>query len=428
LPLWAAVVSELPIRGSFIATNRRLVVSPPSELDIIPKRRIPAALAAARSEWRDNRLRFFSSAKKSLPKPRSTRWEPMNQGKNRMKFDREPSIERATGARAMKTHGGTGCIAARIVAGWRNLWRAVSAGILACLLVLPVSSHARTLQVGPTRVLKLPSEAAAIARDGDRIEIDSGSYIDCAVWRADRLTIVGVGGRAVIADKSCQGKGLFVTVGSDITIRDLTFERARVPDGNGAGIRAEGLNLTVVHSSFLDNEDGILTVARAPSDVLKVVDSVFIGNGSCVKACAHGIYAGHIALLRVTGSRFFATKVGHHIKSRALRTEIVDDDIRDGPDGTSSYLVDIPNGGSLLMQNNVLEKGPHSANPKVAIAIGEEGQLQPTRELAIGHNSFTNDLPGPTIFVRNLTQTPAQLVGNRLKGDVVPLLGAGNVR
>jgi hypothetical protein len=46
------------------------------------------------------------------------------------------------------------------------------------------------------------------------------------------------------------GKDLFVTDGNDITIRVLTLTRARVPDGNGAGIRAEGGDLTVqnVHS------------------------------------------------------------------------------------------------------------------------------------------------------------------------------------
>ena len=43
--------------------------------------------------------------------------------------------------------------------------------------------------------------------------------------------------------------------GSDITIRNLTFQRARVPDKNGAGIRAEGGNLTIEHSRFLNNEN-----------------------------------------------------------------------------------------------------------------------------------------------------------------------------
>ena len=62
----------------------------------------------------------------------------------------------------------------------------------------------------------------------------------------------------MLSDKSCGGKAIFITLGSDITIRNLTFARARVPDRNGAGIRAEGRNLTVEHSRFIDNENGIL--------------------------------------------------------------------------------------------------------------------------------------------------------------------------
>ena len=63
----------------------------------------------------------------------------------------------------------------------------------------------------------------------------------------DLSTIVGVitdpsqaavvGAKVVITDKACQGKALFVTVGEGITVRNLTLTRARVPDGNGAGIR-----------------------------------------------------------------------------------------------------------------------------------------------------------------------------------------------
>src|SRR5258708_26983509 len=58
-----------------------------------------------------------------------------------------------------------------------------------------------------------------------------------------------IGADVVITDKACQGKALFVITGDDVSVRNLTFTRARVPDGNGAGIRAEGVNLRVEHRS-----------------------------------------------------------------------------------------------------------------------------------------------------------------------------------
>src|SRR5439155_2299778 len=51
----------------------------------------------------------------------------------------------------------------------------------------------RVLTVGPTRALKLPSQAAAQAHDGDLIAIDAGTYMgDVAIWSADNLTLRGV--------------------------------------------------------------------------------------------------------------------------------------------------------------------------------------------------------------------------------------------
>ncbi len=265
-----------------------------------------------------------------------------------------------------------------------------------------------------------------VAKPGDVIRIAPGEYTDCAVWRASRLTIEGTGSGAVLADKSCAGKGIFVIQGSDTTVRNLTFARARVPDRNGAGIRVEGRNLTVEHSRFIDNENGILAGGLA-NGTIRILDSEFLGNGECSPLCAHGIYVGAIDKLDIERSRFADQHIGHHIKSRALDTVLIDNDIADGPEGDSSYLVDISNGGNLLMQGNRMEKGPKSSNTGTAVSIGAEGVTHPTQELIVRGNRFTSDLPEPTVFVRNLTTTPALLSGNHLQGRVTPLVGPGSV-
>ncbi|HWA70455.1 MAG TPA: hypothetical protein VG821_11560 [Rhizomicrobium sp.] len=138
--------------------------------------------------------------------------------------------------------------------------------------------------------------------------------------------------------------------------------------------------------------------------------------------------------MKIDHSSFFETLVAHHIKSRARSTILTDNHIQDGPDGTASYEIDIPNGGSVVATGNVIEKGPNNQNHKAAIMIGEEGASQPSKELLFKDNQFVNDGPSPfyflirTIFVRNLTSSPAQLVGNRLKGwNVKALAGPGTV-
>src|SRR6185437_6045648 len=225
--------------------------------------------------------------------------------------------------------------------------------VIGCCCCLVGSISGRTLEVGPNHKFKAPSAAIAAASDGDVVDIApvKDGYFDCAVLRANHLTVEGRGSGVVLTDKTCQGKAIFVTVGNDITIRNITFARARVPDGNGAGIRAEGNNLTIEKSRFINNENGILA-ADAPNSTIRIFDSEFTRNGKCQNACAHGIYVGHIALLHIERTKFFETREGHHIKSRAERTELIRNDIEDGPSGTSSYLVDISNGGSLVMENN----------------------------------------------------------------------------
>ncbi len=286
----------------------------------------------------------------------------------------------------------------------------------------------RVLNVGPTRNLANPSDAAAIVRTGDTVAIDAGTYYDCAVWprRAGLLTIEAPGGTAVITGRSCEYKALFVIKSDNVIVRGITFTGATAPRHNGAGIRAEGRNLTIEDSQFIDNQEGILAADNSGSTII-VRDSIFKGNGNCIEACAHGIYVGHVAVLRIERSQFFAQYIGHHVKSRAERTELIGNTIEDGRTGTASYLVDIPNGGALVMRNNTLEKGPFSDNPNVAVILGEEGATNVTSEIIIENNEFKNDLPRETLFVGNHTAAAAVLRGNRLSGSVIPLDGPGTV-
>ena len=259
--------------------------------------------------------------------------------------------------------------------------------------------------------------------------IEPGQYFDCASVHTRNLTIEGRGDPAavVLTDKACAGKALLVIDAPNVTVRNLTLTRARVPDGNGAGIRMEGGDLTVDGVHFVNNQNGILTAAD-PSWSLIVTNSLFDRNGSCRQACAHGLYAGAIKLVRVEKSRFIGTKIAHHLKSRAARTEVIDCDIQDGPDGTASYLIEAPNGGALVVRGSTLEKGPQASNHTAAIIIGDEGVTQPTPEITIENNTFTNDMADHrTAFVSNDTATEAVLRGNRLHGSVDPLDGDGSV-
>jgi pectate lyase len=291
-------------------------------------------------------------------------------------------------------------------------------------------ASADTLRVGAGQEYKLPSQALLHAHNGDTIAIEPGSYFDCSLVNQNDLTIEGTGPGVVMTDKTCRGKAILITNGNNITIRNLTLQRARVPDQNGAGIRGQGGNLTIVNVRFLDNEDGML-VASNPAATVRIIGSEFVGNGKCgvEGGCAHGVYVGSMAALDVENSRFFDTHVGHNIKSNAASTTVLNCDIEDGADGTSSYQVDVPNGGTVRIEGNKFEKGPRAQNYANAIMIGEEGVSHPSGGIVIRNNMLINDTGHQTVFVHNITATPAQLSSNVFKGGkVIPLMGDGTVR
>ncbi len=299
------------------------------------------------------------------------------------------------------------------------------------LLLSPYAALGAELVVGPDDEFWMPSEAANYAEDGDTVIIREGRYEDCAVWRADDLTIIAEGEGAVIHGTVCQEKALWVTDGNNITVENVTFEGATAAAGNGAGIRAQGGDLTLRKTRFMNNQMGILT-AKNEAATLTVTDSLFEGNGTCEGrgGCAHGIYAGLMKALIIENSRFIAQQDGHHIKSRAFTTVVRDSEIRDTEAGTSSYLIDIPVGGDVTITGNIMEKGRNTSNRGTAIAIGFESKRRgahPTQKLLISDNRFRNRSANTTNFVANRLSAPAELVNNRLAGDTRPLKGAGEV-
>ncbi|MDP9096634.1 MAG: right-handed parallel beta-helix repeat-containing protein [Pseudomonadota bacterium] len=269
----------------------------------------------------------------------------------------------------------------------------------------------------------------AAAQEGDTVAVYPGQYFDCAVITKNNLTVEGVGNaeQIVMIDKACEGKALLVIRGEHVTVRNLTLARVRVPDENGAGIRGESKSILIDKVRFINNQNGILSGTEGGSMTIR--NSVFEKNGFCGGACSHGVYVGRLDLLHVENSRFFNTKQAHHIKSRAARTEVIGCNIQDGSEGTASYEVEAPNGGSVVVRNSTIVKGPKAENHTAAIMIGSEGVTQMTREIIVENNTFRNDGTYPTIFVDNLTATEAQLAGNKLSGSgpVRPLKGDGKV-
>jgi hypothetical protein len=275
----------------------------------------------------------------------------------------------------------------------------------------------RVLTVGPGKAYAGPGAAALAAVAGDVIRIDAGEYRgDVAFWQADNLTICGVGGRArLYADgQNAGGKAIWVVRGNNITIAHVDFHDAKVNDQNGAGIRAEhtGGFLRIIDSGFYDNENGILA-ADGPTTIL-IEGSEFARNGTGLPdGQTHNIYINRIDSVRVTASFFHQARYGHNFKSRARETVIENSYLMDGPGGYSSYLVDVPNGGRVVLRGNLMHKGPLAEN-RTAVAFGAEGLQSGTNTLEASHNTIVLTRPNSTFFSAPAATESVRLTANLL--------------
>ena len=270
------------------------------------------------------------------------------------------------------------------------------------------TAQAHTLHVGPGQRYRKPCQAIAAARGGDVIEIDARGNPyrgDVCAWSTNHLTIVGVHGSAHLeaAGQSSEGKAIWVIAGNDTTIENVEFSGARVPDQNGAGIRQEGANLLLEHCYFHDNQEGILATDNPASSIV-IDSSVFARNGAG-DGYSHNVYINHVRSFTLRYSYSTDARVGHLVKSRALRTYILYDRLT-GEQGTDSYELDLPNGGLSYVIGTIIEQGTNTQNPNM-LAYGEEGDLNPDSRLYAVNDTFVNDLHrGDAIFVGSQVTDP----------------------
>lgn len=252
----------------------------------------------------------------------------------------------------------------------------------------------RTIRVGPDQQVRSISVAATMARDGDTIEIEAGDYLaDVAVFKQANLTLRGVGPtrpRLIASGASAEGKAIWVLRGGQVTVENLEFRGARVPDRNGAGIRMERGQLKVSNCKFEDNENGILTANDA--DMLLVIENSEFSHNGAGDGKSHNIYVGNIKKLSVTGSYFHHAKVGHLLKTRAKENHIFYNRLTDETGGRASYELDLSNGGIAYVVGNLIEQSSQTENSNI-ISFGPEGYKSETNELYLINNTIIDNRP-----------------------------------
>ncbi len=237
--------------------------------------------------------------------------------------------------------------------------------MLLIFLFVSFSAHAKEWRVYDKDSF---NEAFKKVASLDTIYIEKGEYPYSAVLRAQNVTIMAVPG-AVMAGSAAKGKAALVIKGDGTRIYNLECHSISVRDGNGACIRLEAPSLYLDNVYFHDSQQGILASRNA--ELIEINKSKFerLGYGGR----AHGIYFTGKGKLFIKNSVFVSSQgEGHEIKSRGSLT-VIENSVVASLDGIDSRLIDIPNGGELIVRNSVLQQGTSSSNTDV-IGFGLEGR------------------------------------------------------
>ncbi len=255
--------------------------------------------------------------------------------------------------------------------------------ILLALIFLSSYTSATTWNVGPTRTYTLPSQEKNLAADGDTIYIDGAIYSnDATKWIKKGLKFIGLGtgGNRTILQfigDIPNGKGLWVLelagTSDDAFIENIVFDGAQVSDVdgvNGAGIRYQANNLTVINCKFMNCQNGILEGnGSITTSNVTIKNSEFQNNGYQLQndptysGYEHNIYISVSTDTLLVQNCYFHDPRGqaNSLKTRAQRSYILYNLI-DEAAGYGSWELNIAQGGLNIIIGNVIIQGNGGAN------------------------------------------------------------------
>ena len=271
------------------------------------------------------------------------------------------------------------------------------------------------------------AKAISSAKPGAVIEIPAGDYDLTDQRIAKTLTLKGsADGKTVLRSASVTEKGILVPLaGVDFRVENITFAGARSWDRNGAGVRHEGRDLTIVNCRFIGNEDGVLATGDE-NGTIAIEGSLFSENGFG-DGLSHGVYVDGAALVSVTNSRFVGTRIGHHLKSLSRKTVVRGTTFDDGH-GRGSYAIDVSKGGELVAESNVfIQAGDAENHTIINYDLTRGGSAD---GLVIQDNKIVNRYRGGN-FLRNDTKLVPVMRGNEIEnlgGGPLALTSPGSPR
>lgn len=274
-------------------------------------------------------------------------------------------------------------------------------------------SHATIWNVGSTRTYTLPSQVKSLVQNGDTIYMDGGVYAnDATKWDKKNLKFIGLGtasNRTILryTGNIPNGKGIFVFelpgTSDNPYLENIVFDGAQISDangGNGAGIRFQATNITIINCKFVNCQNGILEGHGSVSTSNVIIEnSEFENNGYQLQndpthsGYEHNIYIGASTDTLIVKNCYFHHPRGqaNSLKTRAQRSYILYNLIDEGTTGYGSWEINIAQGGLNVIIGNTIIQGPAGANHGI---IGYDAATNVLEDFYFINNTVINKYAG----------------------------------
>ncbi len=231
------------------------------------------------------------------------------------------------------------------------------------------------------------------ASPGTLLLLRAGRYRQGAQINNPGLHLIGEPG-AILYRTAVRGKGALVS-NRDLTVEGLACVGIKVSSGNGACIRQQGGDLTLLGVHFHHAQMGILTGHKGGR--IRILDSYFHDSGYDEDGqLGHNVYVGSGELHFIRSWSVNARHEGHELKSRARLTEIRGAFLA-SLNARDSRLVDLPNAGLVTIEDSLLAEGPRSSNWQLigyGLEVRGDKPPYPDNRLVVRHNTIYSDRAG----------------------------------
>jgi hypothetical protein len=277
------------------------------------------------------------------------------------------------------------------------------------------------------RILKVCQEGCAFssiamalqgAGSGDTIMVEPGVYTTGAVISVNGISLIAKPG-TFLQGAVVENKAAIVVKGNNTVIDGIECSDIVVAARFGGCVRLEGQTLTLRHVYFHDAKEGLSTGPNVGQ--ITIEDSLFERLGA--KGLANAVDIGATDGVTIRRTTLLASReLGHEVKSHAART-VIEDSVIASLDGEDSRLVDVSNGGEVIIRNSILEKGPASESGNL-IGFALEGGTHERNSLTLEGVEIIIDAPS-AVLVQGAVQPLFRNV--KVVGGEKPGVGSGDV-